>query len=552
MKKLKKSALIWIAENSVSIYAKLIFVILASVIVSVLGVRLALSSKDVIDVATGARHGSFSRESVMLFGIVALQLVFMAISSNIKARLSGKLTVTMKQRVFSKLLSKDWQSISAHHSGELLNRINSDVSIVVNGVSTILPSVFSLITKLVSAFFAMFMLDRTFAFVAVAVGPPVIFAATLYSKRMKSLHKKTQEAEGKTSAFMQESLQNMLMIKSFGSEEFIGTKSGLLQKVAYKLKIKRNTISILASSGLFLVFSAVYYATLAWGAYRLSLGMITVGTMTAFLQLINQIQSPFMGLSSVMPQIYSMMASAERIMELENLADEQTKNETEVSTEMFEKIKADSVTFGYACGNVVLEDVSFEINRNEFVAVTGESGAGKSTLIKLLLGMIAPTGGEIEIVAGGRKYSADKKTRRLFSYVPQGNMILSGTIRDNIKFSNEDATDEEIEKCARLAEIWDFISNTEDGLDTVVGERGLGLSEGQVQRLAIARALIYDAPILLLDEATSALDAETENKVLENIKNMTEKTCIIISHKKAALDFCNKTLHVSAGKIFTL
>lgn len=552
MKKLKKSALKWIVINSKSVYIKLLFVILASVIISVLGVRLALSSKDVIDVATGAKQGDFASESIMLFGIVALQLVFMAISSNIKARLSGGLTVMLKQRVFSKLLKKDWQSISVHHSGELLNRINSDVTVVVNGVSTILPNVFSLVTKLVSAFFAMFLLDRTFAFVAIAVGPPVILAATLYSKKMKSLHKRTQEAEGKTSAFMQESLQNMLMIKSFGSEEFIGEKSSLLQKVAYKLKIKRNTISILASSGLFLVFSAVYYATLAWGAYRLSIGMITIGTMTAFLQLINQIQTPFMGLSSVMPQVYSTIASAERIMEIESLPDEQIKNDADAPGDLFEKIKATDVYFGYRGGDMILENVSFEINRNDFVAVTGESGAGKSTLIKLLLGMILPLRGEMEIEVGGKKFSADKKTRSLFAYVPQGNMILSGTIRDNIKFSNADATDEEIEKCARLAGIWDFISQTEDGLDTVLGERGMGLSEGQVQRLAIARALIYDAPILLLDEATSALDAETENTVLNNIKNMTGKTCIIISHKRAALQFCNKTLHVSSGKIFTV
>ena len=411
-----------------------------------------------------------------------------------------------------------------------------------------MPNIFSLIAKLISAFWAMFILDKTFALAAVAIGPPVIVVASVYSKKMKSLHKKCQEADGKTSALMQESLQNMLMIKSFGSEDFISSKSSMLQRVAHRLKIKRNTISIFASSGLFLVFSAAYYAALAWGAYRLSIGLITVGTMTAFLQLINQVQTPFMGLSTIMPQYYSMLASAERIMEIEALPDEKVKNDLAHFSE-FEGIKAENVSFAYDSGDAVLENVSFEIKKIEFVAVVGESGAGKSTLIKLLLGIIAPNKGNLNILCDNGVFSADKNTRALFAYVPQGNMILSGTIRDNIKFSKTDATDEEIEKCARLADIWDYILSTEKGLDTLLGERGSGLSEGQVQRLAIARALMYDAPVLLLDEATSALDSGAENTILQNIKNMTDKTCIIISHKKAALDFCDKKLKIEEKQI---
>lgn len=552
MKKLKTGALKWIIKNSKSVYLKLLFTIIMSILISLLGVRLALSSRDVIDVATGAKEGAFVAESIKLFVIVFLQLVIMAIASNVKARLSAGLTIQFKQNIFSRLLRKDWQRLSAHHSGELLNRINSDVGIIVNGVSNILPSFFSLVAKLVSAFWAMFMLDHTFAFIAIAIGPPVILAASVYSKKMKSLHKKVQQADGKTSAFMQESLQNVLMIKSFGSEQFIADKSSFLQKFAYRLKIKRNTISIFASAGLFFVFSAAYYAALAWGAYRLAAGVITIGTMTAFLQLINQIQSPIMNLSTLMPQYYSMLASAERIIETESLPDEPDKNGILSIQGNFEGIKAENIAFGYDGSENVIEDTSFEISKNEFVALTGESGAGKSTVIKLLLGIVAPKEGEMNIFCGGRKYLADKNTRSLFAYVPQGNMILSGTIRENIRFSKIDATDSEIEKCARLADIWDFISESEKGLDTVLGERGIGLSEGQVQRLAIARALMYDAPVLLLDEATSALDSETEYKILQNIKNMTDKTCIIISHKKAALDFCSKTLHITNGKIIRI
>ena len=548
MKKTKKSTVKWIAKKSSIVVAKIFISILAAVLTSLLGVRLALSSRDVIDVAIGTTAGNFANESIGLFFIIILQLILSAVSSSIKARVSSRLTIHIKQSVFTKLLKKDWQKVSAHHSGELLNRLNSDVNIVVNGVSTILPNVFSLVAKLISAFWAMLILDRTFAFVAIAIGPPVIIAATFYSKKMKLLHKKCQESEGKISALMQESLQNILMIKSFGSEEFISGKSALLQKIAHKLRIKRNTIGIFASSGLFLVFSVAYYATLAWGAYRLSIGLITVGTMTAFLQLINQVQTPFMGLSTVMPQYYSMIASAERIMEIEDLPDEENKN-VSVDFKDFKGLMAENINFAYDGGDKVLENVSFEIKRNEFVAVVGESGSGKSTLIKILLGIVTPQNGKMEILCENKKLVADKNTRPLFAYVPQGNMIISGTIRDNIKFSKTNATDEEVEKCARLADIWEYIEGTEKGLDTVLGERGAGLSEGQVQRLAIARALMYDAPVLLLDEATSALDSEAEKTVLMNIKNMTDKTCIIISHKKAALDFCDKKLRLEEKQI---
>lgn len=548
MKKSNQSAVKWIIKNSNTVSVKLILTIIAAVAASLLGVRLALSSRDVIDVATKAKAGSFVAESIGLFLIVLCQLIIMVISSSLKVRVSSRLTIHIKQTVFKKLLTKDWQKVSAHHSGELLNRLNSDVNIVVNGVSTILPNVFSLVAKLISAFWAMLILDKTFAIAAIAIGPFVVIAASFYSKKMKSLHKKCQEADGKISAHMQESLQNMLMIKSFGSEDFIAGKASVLQQMAHKLRIRRNTVSIFASSGLFLVFSAAYYVALAWGAYRLSIGLITVGTMTAFLQLINQVQTPFMGLSSVMPQYYSMIASAERIMELEALPDEKNKN-IPSGYKDFAGIVAENIHFAYDGGDAVLKNTSFEIKKNEFVAVIGESGSGKSTLIKLLLGIVSPQEGCMNILCGDDKFVADKNTRRLFSYVPQGNMILSGTIRDNIKFSKTDASDEEIEKCARLADIWDYIASTENGLDTVLGERGAGLSEGQVQRLAIARALMYDTPVLLLDEATSALDSEAEKKVLMNIKNMTDKTCIIITHKKAALDFCDKTLKIEEKQI---
>ncbi len=543
----KNDALRWLSEKLKSTYLKLFLNIALGVVSALLGVRLALASRNVIDVALGQKTGSFLGESTILFGIVALQLIISVINSNLHIRISGGLTVSLKQSIFKGLMKKDWQKVSAHHSGELLNRINSDIQVVVSGVSNVLPNFFSMAAKFLSAFWAMFLLDKTFAFIAILVGPLVVIAALFYGKKMKSYHKKVQQADGKASAFMQESLQNLLMIKSFSSEDFITEKSSFLQKIAYKLKIKRNTISIFANSALYLAFSAGYYVALAWGAYRLANGIITVGSLTAFLQLINQVQTPFVGLSSVIPQFFAMVASAERIIEIEQLPDEETVCAQGISGE-FEKISFDGVSFAYD-NKPVIKDAHFEIEKNEFVTILGESGAGKSTLIKLLLGIVSPNNGDICIDVGGTTHFASKQTRKLFAYVPQGSMILSGTIRENIKFSNESATDEQIKEGAKLAEIWDFIEASEAGLDTVLGERGAGLSEGQIQRLAIARALIYDTPVLLLDEATSALDEATELAVLKNLRNLPGKTCIMISHKKAALDFCDKQFQISDGKI---
>ena len=307
---------------------------------------------------------------------------------------------------------------------------------------------------------------------------------------------------------------------------------------------KRVKISLLAHICMYIALNAGYYFAIAYCAVKLSMSAMTFGTVSAILQLVNKIQSPFKDISSLIPKFLSVTASAERILELEALKEDYADGK-EIGRDIYEKIESiefENVNFSYDEAPV-LKNASFSIKKGEISVIGGESGAGKSTAIKLILGIITPQSGEIFAkTTDGTKIPLNNLTRSLFAYVPQGNLILSGTIRDNLMFGKKDATEEELIKASKTAQIWDFISSLEKGLDTELGEKGLGLSEGQVQRIAIARALLYGAPILLLDESTSALDQNTEASLLTALKEMKNKTCIIVSHKRAAFEICDNLI----------
>ena len=553
-KKQNKNTLRWIVRVSKPIIPLLVLITVLSVVLACFGTLLAFVSKEVIDVATKQAEGSLKEQIITLSVVIGMQIFLQAVISALNVRASGRLLIGLKNHIFSSILKKDWQTISTYHSGELLNRINNDTNVIMQAVINIIPSLLSLVARISVSFGYLFVIDPSFALLMLIVGPTILICARVYSKKMKLYHKKYQDANGKTISFMQESIQNLLMVKSFCSEKYMTKKADELQNIGYRINLKRNKISIIANTGLFIIFYASYYLALAWGAYRLSAGAITFGTMTAFLQLINQIQSPFMNLSGLLPQYYAMIASSERLIEIEKLTDEPEvagNIDTETLYSDLEYICAKNISFSYD-GDEIFKNASVSLEKGKFIAIAGSSGIGKSTLLKLFLGIIKPTDGQIVFkTKSGSQYVADKSMRRLFSYVPQGNMILSGTIRDNIVFAEKSASDEEIIKCAKLAEIWDFIDSLDDGLDTIIGERGLGLSEGQVQRIAIARALLCDSRILLLDESTSALDEKTEAAVLKNLKSLKNITCIIISHRPAALEICDKTLYIS-DKSFSL
>ena len=341
-------------------------------------------------------------------------------------------------------------------------------------------------------------------------------------------------------------------MKTFVVEDKISKQTDELQEENYAARMKRRLFGIAANAGLSTTFNIGYVFALAFGAYRLLNGL-DYGTVTAMLQLVNQIQGPFASLSGIMPKYYAVIASAERLMEIEKLPDEEEDNNADIDVnEIYDELSAmnfDNISFRYD-RDIILNDTSLKICKGDFVAITGISGIGKSTLLKLLLGVFKVQSGSITLqLENGAKLPVDKHTRRMFAYVPQGNMLLSGTILDNLKFINDNVTDEEIQQAIEISCAKQFIDELPDGLMTVIGEHGMGLSEGQVQRLAIARSLLSKSPVLLLDEATSALDEATEKQFLTNLKELTNVTCIIVSHKKASLEICNKIVRIVDSKI---
>lgn len=520
--------------------------LLAGVSAAIAGsfILLALVSSALLDVASGFREGNLLQYCLMLVGLVVLQAVLNIANSNIRVRVSGKLEIELKRRLFASILKKPYLEISGIHSGEIMNRLTSDVDLVVAGVVGIFPQMISLGTKLAAGLFVLFRIDFRFTFVILLIGTGVCAGSRIYSEKFRHFHKEVQETGGQVRAFLQECIENILVIKSFANEEIMQDRLENYQEVNYQIKKKRNTVSNLANTTFYVMFTAGYYAALAWGAVQIAKGVLTFGALTAFLQIIGQIRTPFRNISGLIPQYYSMIGSAERLMELEQTEEEKTSSDREGFEKLEKEMKAlvfEDVAFAYEDCKV-LESFSVRLQKGSLTAVAGASGAGKSTMMKLMLGLLACQKGRIYFDLGETQIPADAGTRKMFSYVPQGNMILSGTIRENLIFSGRKVSEEEIRAAAEMACIWEYIQKLPDGLDTVLKERGNGLSEGQIQRIAIARALLSDAPILLLDECTSALDEKTEAEVLENLKQLKTKTIVCISHKAAAIECCDQKI----------
>lgn len=540
----------WLVKNGRSSLLFIALLTVGSILLSMISLQFSMQSKTIIDIATGASDKNFISACVSIAIMLALMLVVQISVSFINVHASSRLEIALKNHIFGILLRKDYLAVSEYHSGELLNRINSDVSVIVSGIVTILPKASLFLTSVIGAFVLLWKIDNFLAIAILAIGPFVLIGARLYSRRYKDLHKMAQAADGKTKSFMLEMLRNLLVVKSFSNEELMLAKSEELQKESYRLRVRRTKVSTAAQIGLFLVFNAGFYFALAYCAYKLSKHLITAGDIIAITQLVRQIQSPFQNMSGLVPQFFSVIASVERLIELEEMKNEESTGEN-VGKEIYSKLDSivfDNVQFSYTKDSHV-SDVNMEIKKGEFAVVAGESGAGKSTSVKLLLGILKPDSGEIYLrTTDGKKHFLGKNSRKLFAYVPQGNLILSGTIRENIAFASETDNEEKIIKAAKIAQIWDFITTLDKGLDTEIGENGLGLSEGQAQRISIARALMYDAPVLLLDEATSALDSQTEAELLKAVKSMTDKTVIIVSHKQAAFEICDKVVRIEKIK----
>lgn len=542
----------WLLKTAKCQRTNMFLLILSNAFFSVLSIVFAFLIKEIIDSAIPPKQDlqrliSFA---VAIVIVVIIQFVFRIITNGLSEHIKGKLEMAFKTRLFNGILNKDQDKISRYHSGELINRLTSDVSVVSDGLSTILPTVVSAFTRLICAVVALIILDWIFAIAFSIAGLLVFLVISLLRTMLKNLHKGVQETDGKVRSFMQECIENLLAVKVFSVNGKVENRSNQLQEDNFKVKMRRKNYSVTGHAIYNFIFSAGYLFALIYGGIKILGNVLSYGSLSAILQLVNNVQVPFASLSNVLPKYYAMIASAERIMEIEDVKDEPTPPfvDTKKLYENLDEIVIENLDFAYG-EEKIFDKANATINKGDFVTIVGASGIGKSTLFKLMLGVYGVNDGQIYCQANGQKTDLSVATRSLFAYVPQGNMLFSGSIRENVTFINESASEEQIENALKISCADEFIKGLPNGLETFVGEHGTGLSEGQVQRLAIARAIIAGAPIFLLDEATSALDQKTEMQVLENLANLQGVTVIMISHKKQSVAISNKCLEVKKGKI---
>ncbi len=513
-----------------------------------LAVLFALGSRGVIDAAV-AGHGAAFRTACLYQGaIILLLIVSQVLARHLRDRLAMDLERDWKKDILHGLLRGEYAAVSAYHSAELLNRLGGDVRRVNEGILTILPSALSMVTRLVAAVAVLGALDGRFTAIMILGGLVLICATALMRRHLKTLNKQVAEQDGKVSGFLQETIEKLLMVQAMDVAPQMEQRAEKLLDDRYAIQRKRKNMSLITGGGVSLMYYGAGFLALCYCAGQMLAGAMSFGSLTAVIQLVSQLQSPFMGLSGLGPQYAAMAASAERLMELEDIpAQEEGSLDAAALYESMTAIGAEELTFSYDRDRV-LEQASFRLPKGAFAVVTGQSGMGKSTLLKLLLGIFPPEQGQLYVQTREGRVALSRKTRGLFAYVPQGNLLLSGTLRENLTVVKPEAAEEELQQALWVSGMEEFLPTLPQGLDTVLGENGAGLSEGQAQRLAIARAVLGGAPILLLDECTSALDAQTEAVVLQRLESLG-RTCIAVTHKPAAKAQSQWQLDLREGQI---
>lgn len=526
---------------------------LLNLLLASLTLGMSLATKGLIDGVIDKNHADIRLYGILLGSILAATVAVYVINDRLSVYLSARLEESLRRESIAKLLRKDYVALRDYHSGELVNRMFSDVSKVVSGIVEVIPPLVCGATQVIGAAILLARMDIRFVLFFLALALVTLIVMLFFRKNHKTLHRKMQESEDALHASMQETVENIRLIKASGSEARMERRIEGRQGGFFKARMRRADFTVAMGGGVMLLFRVGWISAMGWGCYGIYRGDFTYGTLTAILQLVGQIQGPISGLSGIAAKLYTAIASAERLLELHGLPNEAQTDEEQLDPvktyERLESIRFDHVNFSYDRGERVLTDVCTEIKRGDFVAVTGLSGGGKSTLFLLLLGIYRPSAGAVVMATPEGERALGRSSRRLFAYVPQGNILFSGTLRENLTMFCESATEEEIARATEIACIDDFLKTLPKGLDTVIGERGIGLSEGQAQRIAVARALLSGAPILLLDEATSALDEETEAALLRNIANLQNKTCLIVTHRKAALSICRYRLNIEKSEL---
>jgi len=548
-KVLNKSSYIKLFSYTNAYKIKLTIIVISNILLSLSSVFIALMTKQLIDFAINSNFN----KAIYYASITGFLFLFqLSITSFISIKTSI-LKETMRNNIqlnFMKTIyKKKWIDLNKYQSGDLITRITSDTRNIVDVLVDIFPKQISLLIQLIFAFIVLSRYDKTLSFLAFIVAPIAVIVSWLIGKKLKTVQAQVQTTESELRSYLTEAIQNFTLIKTFEYDEHSIKQINTTQEKKKKLIIKKTKISALANAATGLGYRIGFFGAIGFGSYRLFTKAITFGTFTAFLQLVGQIQAPIQGIARTIPKVIITLASVERIYDLENL-----KNETHIKSNsktelMPTQIQFENIGFNYNENNLVLKNISLTINKGEKIAFLGLSGEGKTTIIRLLLSLIEPHSGNLYLQFNDNsKTIFSKATRKYFSYVPQVNILFSGTIKHNLQLAKETMNPENIKKALDTACVTDFINELPDGIDTVVGERGIGLSQGQIQRICIARALIHGSPFLILDEATSALDIETEKKVIDNLnENYKDLSIIAVTHRDPIIKICDSIYVLTNG-----
>ncbi len=538
----------WVWGYTVPYLPQLSLLFIFDLLATLTSVGMAIIGKELIDSATGGNLSKlWSVVTIYIIVILASQ-VMSVLAELISIVVYEKFGFGIRKKVYRRILDTSWLDIAKYHTGDLMTRLTSDVGAVADGISRTIPTILKLIIELIVTFFTLAYYDLRLAIFALLVAPFAMLASVWLGRKLKYLTVKVQETESKYRSFMQESLANILIEKSFCLEDYSEERLTQLRDERIYWVFKKNRTNLYASTVMGLSFQFGYIVAFVWGAVCIAKGIITYGTMTVFLTLVNRIQSPLLGLAQLVPRIISMLASAGRIIEIQKLPKEDYLGRT-IEPEHI-GVKVSNVSFGYT-DELVFDGADIEFKPGEFTAIVGKSGIGKTTLVRLIMAFTQKMQGNITFYnEKGEEMPASPDARHFISYVPQGNTLFSGSIRDNVLMGNKNASEEEVIVALKSAAAYDFVMEFPKGIDTVIGEKGVGISEGQAQRIAIARALVRRAPFLILDEATSSLDENTELSVLEGIRKWNPSpTCLLITHRRSVLQYCDREIQIVDKKM---